>query len=150
MSVVKARYTLEHKLLPTLVYGEKESFILTLLQRENIIYDFLAEILKIDNDTNPYQVEDFKVSVKKIGDNILCVTIKFPEPEEPPLCYCAHIIFDFNLDKICYFTVENGIDRQNQSTQFLCSWDENETHQNYGCCNIEDSFDKALEIFKKY
>ena len=68
----------------------------------------------------------------------MAVVMRFPALEEVPLCYCALIFLDVDTKRIGYYTMEKGKDPiTEKDMQFLCGWDQDGNHQQYGSVYTE-------------
>ena len=68
----------------------------------------ISDLFEKEEVTNPHLLENFDVTVDKITDDVLMLKIRFPEPEEEPLCYCSYLFFDENFEKTSYFCIGKG------------------------------------------
>ena len=80
----------------------------------------------------PYNVEEYKVYFDKVGKDCKIIRIVMPEPTETPLCFEVYMIFDNQCTNGMYFTVERG---ESVKMRFLCAWNSEGGHGNYGECN---------------
>lgn len=133
MSLKEARYYMEHQLLPKLFFEKKAEFINSILDEENnLLYEFITQICEEENISCPYKAEQYKISNYKIGDYEHMIKATFPSPEETPLCSKAYFMFDEEFNNIRYFTVECATEKGKKQKYYLCAWDEERSHLNYG------------------
>ena len=59
-----------------------------------------------------------------------------PEPDGNTLCYRVYMIYNAETGTAGYYTVES--DTFSPDTAFICSWDANGTHYNYGGMDVLD------------
>lgn len=142
-SIHNVRYTLEHKVIPGWLYNEKETLVYALLSRDDLLYAVISDMLSEQGLLNPYSPGQFKAVPLEPEDDVCGIKIMFPEPEDEPLCYYAILFFDWNFTRLSYFTVERGNDFGRQRP-FICGWDKNGTHLNYGSLEFDD--DSILEL----
>ena len=128
------QYEFQHRLLPNWSYnspqffndlvnnGEKQ----TLFKAAKSVYDNRKEEI-------PYKEEDFGGFHARLDVDTVVIVLRFPKPEEVPLCYCALIYLDTKTNRIAYYTLEKGKDPiSERDMQFLCGWDYEGKHQQYG------------------
>lgn len=146
MQIHRIRYFFEHKLLQSWFYENKEQFVGMILQNKRILYRVIGDIFESEGLKNPYKEEDFGAEPIRVTDDVLVLKLIFPEPENTPLCHCVYLFFDEGFEKQDYFCVEKG-----EKTPFLCSWDSNGCHQNYGSCTFDemDNIIRCAEIHMK-
>ena len=130
----QARYMVEHRLIPELLYKEGIGFMGAIAEEDNILNKILLEYLTKDGVENPYSDKAIKVKPFSIKD-ILIAKITFPEPEEEPLCYESYAFYDTANDRAGYYCLEKGgaIDDQ----PFLCGWSPDGVHLNYDNCSFD-------------
>ncbi len=133
MDNTQARYYLEHVLLPELFYGDKKEFIDALLDEgRNLLYKFIESICKENGIECQYKSNQYKTITYGLGGGYQMVKAMFPEPEKASLCSKAYFVFDETFKKIKYFTIEKSFAKGNKSIFYLCTWNENLQHINYG------------------
>ena len=101
----------------------------------NIIYQYGAYQLWFDfmqnNDTDPvYAKEDFSETVIPQEDGGYLMRITLPKPEESLECSRLYLYWNPTTSEAGYYTVE--YDNFFGETWFLCGWDKDHNHQNYG------------------
>lgn len=77
----------------------------------------------------------------ELTDKYACVRLLCPPPKKEPQCKWIYMLFHYNLKKRYYFTMEAG--GLFDQGPFLCGWDRNLNHQNFGVC--EDDLERALD-----
>lgn len=147
--ITDARYLLEHRILPKYFFKEKESFIVTLVRSEkNIPFELIQKICEEEEIELPYTPEDFDMVPFNVTNSIKGLCLDFPEPERSPLCWRIYLLFDMDLKKYGYYTVEKGED----DSDFVCGWQEEEeslSHVNYGFCpeELEEEMNGIIGTF---
>jgi len=130
----QARYMLEHKLIPELLYKEGIGFMGAIVDEGNILNKILLEYLERDGIENPYGENAIKVKPFSIKD-IIIAKIVFPEPEEEPLCYESYAFYDTSNDRAGYYCLEKG--GAFDDRPFLCGWSSDGIHMNYDNCSFD-------------
>ena len=118
-------YFLEHRFL-------RDQFFIEPMSILNITFEglmnFFKEIYKSKNCEFTYANEDFNIERFKI-DNYYIMIVSFPKPQEALLCDRIYFLYNEDLQDKKIVTIERAID---EPKGFLCSWDENKQHHNYG------------------
>ena len=130
----QARYMLEHRLIPEMLYKEGIGFMGAITDEGNILNKILIEYLERDGIDNPYGEQAIEVKPFSIKD-ILIAKILFPEPEEEPLCYESYAFYDTSRDKAAYYCLEKGSSIDDKP--FLCGWSSRGIHINYDNCSFD-------------
>jgi len=148
MNTHEVRYFFEHRLLPNWFYENKEQFIGMVLSDKGILFRVISDIFKKEGVENPYTEDDFKTEAAKIADGIMMLKIKFPEPEDEPLCYSAFMFFDEKFESMDYFCIEKG-NVLGEMKPFVCSWGPDGSQNNHGNCTTEenDDFQRCADVF---
>jgi len=141
------RYYFEHQLLPQLFYEDKGRFIGKLIEEPEVIFQILDVIYTKYEEENPYSEDAYAISFHQISDEAMAIELDYPEPELEPLCYRCYMIFDMNLKKTRFFTIERASDTLDEP--FVCSWDEKGGHYTHGGCNLDDVLESCLEVYGK-
>ena len=142
----QARYMLEHRLIPELLYSEGITFMRLIADEKNILNKILLETLERDGVANPYGNNAITVKPFTIKD-IIIVKIIFPEPEEEPLCYEAYAFYDTMNERAGYYCLEKGGILGEQP--FICGWNQDGVHMNFDNCSFdrEEVFVNMLRLF---
>lgn len=144
MRIREIRYYFEHRLLPDCFYKYKEKFIMALLTSEGkFLYDIMSDLCRESQEENIYSLEMYKVSACKLEDGTRIVKLDMPKPESEPLCYRIYLVFDESFEKADYLTAERGI---MEEQIFLCGWDENGEHFNFGDTTEKEEWERILEL----
>lgn len=123
------RYFFEHQMLPDLFYRDGLKFTEKVTLDNRILfymYDIGCRKYGIEN---PYTLEEFKVEKVQISENVRCIKVAMPAPEETPLCYNIYMFYHTDFSKAMYFTVEKG---KFGNISFLCGWNNMQAHLNFG------------------
>ncbi len=131
MSQYNISYYFEHQLLPELFYKQTEPFVMSAIQKKDMLFGFMDRLFKDQGESNPYAAEDFTVEPIKIDEEVFALIVMFPQPIAEPLCVAALMLFDSDFTKKCYYCVEMG-DSDGEGKVFLCAWEEDGRHVNYG------------------
>lgn len=133
MSLKEARYYMEHQFLPKLFFEKKADFINAILDEEsNLLYEFITQVCEEENISCPYEAEQYKIDYYQIGETEYMIKVMLPSPEETPLCSKVYFLFDEELNNLHYFTVECDQEKGRKQGYFLCGWDEEHNHLNFG------------------
>lgn len=138
MDGYEIRYMFEHQLLPQWFFEKKFNFIMVLLEDKEFLYKASSAIFEEFEVENPYSKEDFKVETAKMAEEVMVVKMIFPKPEKEPLCYSSYLFFDKEFKKVSYFCIERG---DEEKCPFVCSWEPNGEHNNYGNCTFKNHND---------
>lgn len=143
----KVLYSLEHRLLPQWFYKDQRAFVDAIVSDPTMIYRIVSDLLKQENEENPYTEDAFSSMRYKLTDDVLALKVSFPKPEMEPLCYCAYLIFDKSCNKLMYFTIEKTSEPDVDAV--VCSWNKDSQHMNFGSCSFEEYGDlrKCADIY---
>lgn len=108
-----------------------------ILTTSEILFNVISDLFEKEEVTNPHSLENFDVIAAKITDDVLMLRIRFPEPEEEPLCYCSYFLFDENFEKISYFCIGKG-NAESGGYPFVCSLTPVEVHHNHDNGSFDD------------
>ncbi len=149
MSLHEVRYQLEHRMLPGWFYGEGARLIGVLEQDQAFLYKVMNRLLEQEGIANPYRAEQFQATFVSVNESVMALRLTLPEPEDEPLCYELVMIFDRNYTRTGFYTIEKG-SGVGVERMFLCGWDRDWSHQNYGSCapDREQAFRRILEIYQ--
>ncbi len=140
MNSHQIRYMFEHKLLPHWFFENKDQFVGSVLQDKTLLFNIISGIFEKEHVENPYSQEQFAVEAAKVTKEVMMLKLIFPEPEDEPLCYCSYLFFDQAFEKLGFFCIEKGND-EGGMRPFVCSWNSNGMHSNYGNCSFENQED---------
>ena len=143
------RYFFEHQFLPKLYYDPNILLPVEIKRNPELLNMNWKNILEKTNVPDAYPDGIWKVQGYEIDPHTAVMRVVCPEPEKEPQCYWIHLLFQYNLKKRFFFTVEKG--GLFEEGPFLCGWDRNLKHLNFGVCenHIEKSLDQAIEIFRQ-
>ena len=132
------RYFFEHRLLPQMFFENKGGFVNAVLGDKDLLFKAIDVIFQDKELDNPYSPNQFRASAETIADDISVLKIKYPEPEEEPLCYCSFLFFDAKFEKQGFYCLERGGDLSGDGIPFICSWSEDGVHRNHGTCLLDE------------
>lgn len=142
-----ARYIMEHRLLPEMLYENGMGFMAAAVSKDDVINRVFLDVMKQEGVENPYGDSPISVNPFKVG-TVLVACFIFPKPEDEPLCYMSFALFDTDTQKAGYFCVERG--ETDEDPAFLCSWTREGEHCNHGGCMkeaTEELIEKILNMF---
>ena len=148
MNQYKITYFFEHELLPSLFFTRTEKFVNRIANGKNALFMLMSTQCTEEGAENVYGPGDFDATPVKIAEDKLALIIRFPEPIGEPLCYYAVLLFDPTFKKKAYYCVEMA-DPFGESDPFLCGWDENGRHLNFGKCknDMNDILGRCASMF---
>ena len=126
-------YQFQYNLLPNWTYNAPQ-FIGDLI-KDGVgatLYSQIKSFYEREKAELPYKEEDFRGFHARLDDDTYVIVMKFPKPEETPLCYAAFIFIDVKTDEKAYYTLERGINLDGSLLQFMCFKDREGGHHNYG------------------
>lgn len=127
-------YDFEHRILPNWTYHSTHFFNdLINVGEGKTLYNAAKTVYEDRKEELPYKEEDFGGFHARLDVDTVVVVLRFPKPEDVPLCYCALVFLDAGTSRLAYYTLEKGKDpTDGREMQFLCGWDEKGEHRNYG------------------
>lgn len=129
----RVRYYFEHELLPHLLYSDTKQMVEYLLEDKGVVlWSVMSDACKENHFIMPYQVEQYKVHHHKVSEDCSIIRIVMPEPTIELLCFEIYFVYDSACGKGTYFTIERGA---RSKDRFLCAWNSEGRHLNYGTCN---------------
>ncbi|MBR4462248.1 MAG: hypothetical protein IKS51_06690 [Erysipelotrichaceae bacterium] len=132
-------YQFQHRVLPNWAY-RSEHFLNDLINVgvQEVLYNAIRNVYADQKEELPYTKEDFSGFYAWLDDETIVITLRFPKPEEVPLCYSAYIIKNVKTGQMMYYTLEKGQDPINgKEMQFLCSWNSEGKHQQHASAYTE-------------
>ena len=142
-------YTFQQEILPKLIYGETEKFIGGINQEHGkFIYFLLKEVYSNNRMIIPFISDDFKVKEEIFANDIIVVTITWPDVESPLLTRRSYILMHPQSRKIQYFTCERSLDGEFMISTIIPARG-NLTRYNYGAApeGLEAEKGRVIEIF---
>ena len=132
-------YEFQHRLLPDWSYNAPKFFNDLVNEGEKqTLYKAIKSVYDNRKVECPYREDDFSGFHTRLDVDTVAIVLRFPQPEEVPLCYCGLIFLDTNTNRIGYYTMEKGKDPiTGQDMQFLCGWGIDGQHQQYGSVYTE-------------
>lgn len=146
MTIREIRYFFEHKLLPMWFFQKKEELIAILLDKNaNMPFVVMNDICEKEGVKMTYEPTQYNSVMYVMTKEITMVMLNMPKPESEPLCHRIYLVFDKDYKKLGYFTVEEG----NKFGNFMCGWDKDGSHINYGSCPSEQKQEliKIMDIY---
>ena len=127
-------YGFQHQALPRWAYNSTQFFNdLVNTGEKKTLYEAAKRVYENNNEECPFKEEDFGGFHVRMDVKTVAVVLRFPKPEEVPMCYCSFIFLDAETKRIGYYTLEKGKDPiSERDMQFLCGWDKEGNHQQYG------------------
>ena len=127
-------YEFQHRLLPNWSYNAPKFFNDLVNEGEKqTLYKAIKSVYDNRKVECPYKEDDFSGFHTRLDVDTVAVVLRFPAPEEVPLCFCSLIYLDTNDNRIGYYTMEKGKDPiTGEEMQFLCGWDNEGNHRQYG------------------
>ena len=126
-------YQFQFNLLPNWTYNTPQ-FISDLLKNGvgATLYRQIKSVYEREEAELPYKEEDFNGFHARLDDDTYLIVLRFPKPEETPLCYAAFIFIDVKTNRKAYYTLERGANLDGSLLQFMCYKDKDGGHHNYG------------------
>ena len=134
-------YQFEHNFLPQWAYGAPDFFndLINHGEKETL-YRAAKNVYDKNGLEFPFKEDDFSGFHVRLDVDTVCVLLRFPEPQEVPLCYCSFIFMDANTNQIQYYTLEKGADPiTNREMRFMCGWDKKLEHKQYGSYYVDET-----------
>ncbi|MBO4862183.1 MAG: hypothetical protein J5535_04740 [Firmicutes bacterium] len=131
MTVQQVLYHFQHRLLPMWFYDSPKEFVGVLSEKDTALFEILSELLARGEVENTFRAGEFKAEPVEVSDDAMALRIKYPKPQDAPLCFGAICFFNKDFDKLAFYTIEKGEDLEG-GFPVLCSWDEDGSHSNYG------------------
>ncbi|MBQ6493365.1 MAG: hypothetical protein IJI92_05835 [Erysipelotrichaceae bacterium] len=132
-------YNFQHRIIPKWVYTTPQFFNdLINCGEQTTLYRAAKKFYEDNNTEFPYKEEDYSGFHTRLDVDTVAVCLRFPTPAETPLCFCAFIFMDTKTNRLAYYTLEKGIDPiDSREMRFLCGWNNEGTHQEYGAYYVE-------------
>lgn len=112
-------------------YDSPKEFVGVLSEKDTALFEILSELLARGEVENTFRAGEFKAEPVEVSDDAMALRIKYPKPQDAPLCFGAICFFNKDFDKLAFYTIEKGEDLEG-GFPVLCSWDEDGSHSNYG------------------
>ncbi len=147
-------YEFEHRLLPRWILTSG-AFYNDLMKNgaKQTLYGALKSVYDNRNEEMPYKLEDFNGMNFYTDESTIVAMMKLPDPTEVPQCYRMYMYYDPEIKKIACYTVEKGVDIDGTELRFLCEWDQDGNHKNYGgfhLINMTQMVSQEIRIFQNY
>ncbi|MBQ1827320.1 MAG: hypothetical protein II126_05045 [Erysipelotrichaceae bacterium] len=126
-------YEFEHRLLPKwiLTSGAFHNDLFKNGARATL-YGALKSVYENRKEEMPYKPEDFNGLNFQPDENTVVYMLKLPDPTEVPLCYRMYMFRDLQTGQTACYTIEKGTDIDGSELRFLCEWNNEGKHINYG------------------
>ena len=131
MTVDNVMYNFQHKLLPEWFFGNPKEFIGVICQDKSSLFSILNELFERAEVDNPYKPGHFSVDPDMVSDTVGMIKIKFPKPENEPLCHSIVCFFDKTFKYLGFFTFEKG-GEMDENFPIMCTWSSEGEHFSYG------------------
>ena len=154
VTLAQLRYHFEHSALPRYFYEAPDN-MLDVLDRVGA-YALFTSLADENGVAYDYSDEDFAQALYASADGTLLLQLDLPQPENTPDCYRIYMLYDPDTQAAAYYTLEydamavelGGPQDALSESAFLCGWDAEGTHGNYGGVNVPrkgiDGYDDAL------
>ena len=135
-SIQQVRYHFEHSMLPRYFY-EVPDEMLRAIKEEGVFY--LWKLLCDENgyDAEYYNADDVVERWYNADDDTVIVQVLLPEPDDNLLCYRVYFVYNEKLGIKAYYTSESDV--FTPTAEFICSWNEEREHQNFGTVDLLDA-----------
>ena len=148
MTVQQVLYHFQHRLLPMWFYDSPKEFAGVLSEKPEALYEIFSTLMEQGGVENTFRAGEFKAEPLEISDTVTAIRIKYPKPQDEPLCFGALAFFNKDFDKLHFFTMEKGEDIEG-IFPVLCSWDSNGEHFSHGTVSL-DPDEQLLECVNMY
>ena len=154
------RYYFEHRLLPNELHNNAAELVHFL--QANGLYRLWMNFTEANNLDTFYTEDEFSLCTLtdvRQGENAVLIRLTMPVPEDTPLCLRIYMYWDPDTGKTGYYTIE--YDNFFGDTWFLCSWDKDGNHMDYGTIDtvvdpadpgyqnaLDMEFEKILELLE--
>lgn len=141
------RYYFEHVELPDWFYRKGEKMIKKLGEEGGTFLQRVMELLCKEVRQEMCNIKgQYKVIVCEKCEEYSMIRIDMPEPEREMLCSRVYLVYSGDYRRRKYFTVERGVSPE---VKFLCSWEPDGNHCNYGQhnMNMSETEKRIVEIF---
>ena len=133
-------YEYQHVALPDWIYNSPEFFSdIINYTEQRVLYESCKRFFEDNGVVFPYQKDDFGGFCIRVDRDTVMIMLRFPEPQEVPLCTRMYIYVDTHDSHMACYSVEKGVNLYGpESVWDMCSWDENGNHNNYGSHDVDD------------
>ena len=115
-------YNIQHKILRDLFFNNPKKLMMVI--SEDLLFDLYTTTYSMYRMQNPHSLYAFNIDLIR-DENILIARIHLPVPYYTPLCHRIYLLYDLNIDKYGFYTIERGY-----NSEFLCEWVE-DNHVNH-------------------
>ena len=129
-------------------YDSPKEFVGVLSEKSEALYEILSTLLAQAGVENTFRPGEFKAEPVEVNDDAAAIKIKFPKPQDEPLCHGAIVFFNKDFDKLAFYTAEVGADIEG-GFPILGSWDKDGNHYNYGKVS-PDPDEQLFECIEMY
>ena len=128
ITLEQVRYHFEHNAVPRYFYEDPANVLAAL--REQGMYMLWTALADENGVAYPYQADDFEEYWYELTDGSTILQIVMPDPEATPQCYRIYLLYNPTTGEAGYYTAE--YDNFFDESAFLCGWDAQHSHMNYG------------------
>lgn len=143
-NLYQARYFVEHKLLPEVLFKTRDAFINKISeQKEELVYAMMEDVCTKRGLSMPYKKEEYHFTGKKINDEYIFFTVVMPEAKYVLNCEKVYFVFNKDLSVLRYITIE----RSKGKEYVFGEWRESKDHlihANYGVCPISEELEERM------
>ena len=132
-------YQFQHRVLPNWAYHSQHFFNdLVNVGVKDVLFSAISSVYRDVQEELPYTKEDFSGFCAQLDDETIVAVLRFPKPDDTPLCYSAYIFKNLKTGEMMYYTLEKGKDPiSEKEMQFLCGWNSEGKHQQYASVYTE-------------
>ena len=143
VTLARLRYHFEHSALPRYFYEDPANMLEALDQVG--AFTLFASLADENGVVYDYAAEDFAQALYASDDGTLLLRLDLPQPENTPDCYRIYMLYNPETQAAAYYTLEydalavglgGGSQSELSESAFLCGWDADGTHRNYGGVNV--------------
>lgn len=146
LTLYDVRYYFEHRLLPEELYENRDQLVAFL--RSSGVHALWASLTGSIGFETVYPEDAFGIAEFPQEDGTNVIMLSLPAPEDSPLCSRVYLCWNPETGKAGYYTVE--LDNLFGETWFLCGWNAEGIHENYGTVSAlpapdDPDYDAALQ-----
>ena len=140
-TAAEVRYAFEHNMLPRYFYADPQNLIDHVADMG--LYVLWASVATENGADPTYPEEDYVVHVYDLEDGGTLMQIELPDPDANLLCYRIYFLYNSETGEAGYYTAES--DTFSPNACYLCSWNEDHTHLNFGSVDVISRSDANYE-----
>lgn len=127
-TAAEVRYAFEHNMLPRYFYADPQNLIDRVAELG--LYVLWASVATENGADPTYPEEDYVIHMYDLEDGGTLMQIELPDPDANLLCYRIYFLYNPETGEAGYYTAES--DTFSPGTCFLCGWDQEGKHLNFG------------------